>query len=326
MSQKVKIKFDDIFDNKLSSDEVLKYLIELHEKGETSDEIASAASSMRDHMIKLQFDAETTDKLMDNCGTGGDKSNSFNISTTVSMVLASCGVLVAKHGNRSITSNSGSADMLEALGVNLNISLENQLQMLKETGFVFMFAANHHPAMKHIMPIRKQIPHRTIFNILGPLSNPANVSKQFIGVFDKSYVPILADALIKLNTKRAMVVSSSDGMDEISISDLTYAALVSNKSYQEFVIDPRSYGLKLYPKDDICGGDANFNADITKGILSGDIIGAKLEIVLINSACALFVYGLVESIEDGIVMAQNAISSGKALQKLDQIIAVSNKF
>lgn len=325
MSQKVKIKFDDIFDNKLSSDEVLKYLIELHEKGETSDEIASAASSMRDHMIKLQFDAETTDKLMDNCGTGGDKSNSFNISTTVSMVLASCGVLVAKHGNRSITSNSGSADMLEALGVNLNISLENQLKMLKETGFVFMFAANHHPAMKHIMPIRKQISHRTIFNILGPLSNPATVSKQLIGVFDKSYINKLAYAMDMLDTKRSIIVSSRDGMDEISISDITYATSLYNGKITDFEINPEHYGIQMSDKSEILGGDASFNAKLASDLLSKKIVGAKLDIVLINTAAALIIDEKARDFKDGIDIAKAAIISGAAKEKLEQIIKVSNR-
>lgn len=324
MTNETKLIFDNIFENKLTQDEVKKYLIWLYKKKETSDDIASAVSSMREHMIRLDFEQNIVSKLMDNCGTGGDKSNSFNISTTVSILLASCGVLVAKHGNRSITSNSGSADMLEALGVNLNLTLAGQIEMLKKTGFIFMFAINHHPAMKHIMPIRKQISHRTIFNILGPLSNPASVKKQFIGVFDKSYVSILADALSKLDTKRAMVVSSADGMDEISISDITYGAFVENKDYKEFIIDPRDYGFELYPKNDILGGDAELNATITKGILEGQIEGAKKDIVILNTAFSLFVDEMVGSVEDGIVMAKESISSGKALAKLEDIIKISN--
>jgi len=325
MFSKAKLKFDDIFENRLGEDEVRKYLIELYERGETSDEIASAASAMREHMIPLNFDPKMTERLVDNCGTGGDKSNSFNISTTVSILLAACGCFVAKHGNRSITSSSGSADMLEALGVNLTLTLPKQIEMLEKTGFVFMFAVNHHPAMKHIMPIRKTIPHRTIFNIIGPLSNPANVKKQFIGVFDKGYIPVLAEALIKLHTKRAMVVSSADGMDEISISDITYAAFVERGSYREFIIDPREYGFDLYPKEDILGGDAVQNAAITRGILSGEISGAKRDIVIINTAAALLVEGWVNSTEEGIDMAREAIENGKAIAKLDEIIKVSNE-
>ncbi len=324
MFSEAKLKFDDIFENRLPEEEVKQYLIDLYEKGETAEEIAGAASAMREHMISLDLDPKIVERAMDNCGTGGDKSNSFNISTTVSILLASCGVLVAKHGNRSITSNSGSADMLEALGVNLSLSLEKQAKMLESTGFIFMFAVNHHPAMKHIMPIRKSIPHRTVFNILGPLSNPAHVKKQFIGVFDKNYVPIVANALVKLQTKRAMVVSSADGMDEISISDITYAAFVEGEVVKEFVLDPRDYGFELYSKDDILGGDAVKNAQITRAILSKEIIGAKRDIVIINTAVALLVDGMVNSIQEGVTLAEEAIDSGKALTKLDEIITFSN--
>lgn len=326
MFSKAKLKFDDIFENRLSADVVKQYLIELYERGETSEEIASAASAMREHMIPLSFDPKFSETLIDNCGTGGDKSNSFNISTTVSILLAACGCNVAKHGNRSITSKSGSADMLEALGVNLDLNLENQKKMIEETGFMFMFAINHHPAMKHIMPIRKSIPHRTIFNILGPLSNPASVKKQLVGVFDKSFVPKIAQALCSLQTKRAMVVSSEDGMDEISICDVTHAAFVERGSVREFIIDPREYGFDLAKKEDILGGDASQNAQITKDILSGKLKGAKKDIVLLNAACALLVEGKVYSTEEGIEMARDAINNGDALKKLEQIIEVSNKY
>jgi len=325
MFSRTKLKFDDIFENRLDENKVKEYLIKLYENGETADEIASAASAMRDHLIPLEIEQKLQDKIIDNCGTGGDKSNSFNISTTVSLLLAACGSKVAKHGNRSITSKSGSADMLEALGINLNISLQNQVKMLEQTGFVFMFAQNHHPAMKYIMPIRKSIPHRTIFNILGPLSNPAGVKKQLIGVFDKSYVRKMADALALLSTKRAMVVSSEDGMDEISISDVTHAAFVERGSIREFIFDPREYGFDFSPKEEIIGGDAKFNAQITKDILEGKEQGAKLDIVLINAAAALLVEGFVSSTEEGLELAKDAISSGKAKEKLQEIIKVSNK-
>ena len=325
MFSKSKLKFDDIFENRMSEEEVRKYLIELYDRGETAQEIASAASAMRDHMIPLHIEPKMQERLIDNCGTGGDKSNSFNISTTVSILLAACGCFVAKHGNRSITSNSGSADMLEALGVNLKLTLPKQVEMLEKTGFTFMFAINHHPAMKHIMPIRKSIDHRTIFNILGPLSNPAGVKKQLIGVFDKKYVPIIADALTKLHTKRAMVVSSEDGMDEISISDVTHAAFVERGSVREFIFDPREYGFDFYPKEDILGGDAQDNAKITRGILSGDITGAKKDIVILNAGAALLVEGWVNSSEEGFEMARDAINNGKALEKLEEIIKVSNE-
>ena len=325
MFSKARLKFDDIFENRKSEEEVRKYLIELYERGETADEIAAAATAMRDHMIPLVVEQSLQEKLIDNCGTGGDNSNTFNISSTVSIVMASCGCKVAKHGNRSITSNSGSADMLEALGVNLTLTIPKQIEMLDKVGFIFMFAVNHHPAMKHIMPIRRSIEHRTIINILGPLSNPASVHKQLIGVFNKEYVPKIAEAMTMLNTKRAMVVSSEDGMDEISISDVTHCAFVERGSFNEFILDPREYGFDFYPKSDLIGGDANQNAKITKGILDGSITGAKQDIVVLNAAVALLVDQKVNSTEEGIEMAKDAITSGKALEKLHEIIKVSNE-
>ena len=322
---KTRLRFDDIFENRMNPETVREYLVDLHNRGETADEIAAAAAAMRDHMVPLVVEQSLQEKLIDNCGTGGDKSNSFNISTTVSILMAACGCVVAKHGNRSITSNSGSADMLEALGVNLTLTSQQQLQMLEKTGFIFMFAINHHPAMKHIMPVRKSIDHRTIFNILGPLSNPASVHKQLIGVFNKEYVKKIADAMTQLHTKRAMVVSSADGMDEISISDITYCAFVERGSVHEFTFDPREYGFEFYDKKEIEGGDAKENALITKGILEGTITGAKKDIVLLNTAAALLVDGKVSSTEEGVEMAREAIQSGKAIEKLQQIIKVSNE-
>jgi len=325
MFNKAKLKFDDIFENRLPSDEVKEYLIELYNRGETAQEIAAAASAMREHLIPLPIHYDLKEELIDNCGTGGDKSNSFNVSTTVSIIMAACGCKVAKHGNRSITSKSGSADMLEQLGINLNLSLENSVKLLEKTGFTFMFAQNHHPAMKYIMPIRKEIPHRTIFNILGPLSNPATVTKQLIGVFNKEYISKIIEAMKLLNANRVMVVSSKDGMDEISISDITYAQTLIDGEIKEFEINPIDYGLGIYQKEDIEGGDAKFNAKITRDILENKIIGAKLDIVLINAAAALLVDGKVDNLEDGVMMARKAILSGKTKEKLDEIIKVSQE-
>ena len=325
MFNKARLRFDDIFENRLDTDTVREYLIDLYNRGETADEIAAAATAMRDHMLPLTVEQSLQERLIDNCGTGGDKSNSFNISTTVSIMLAACGCSVAKHGNRSITSNSGSADMLEALGINLTLTTTKQIEMLNRCGFVFMFAINHHPAMKHIMPIRKSIDHRTIFNILGPLSNPASVHKQLIGVFSKEYVPKIAQALTQLNTKRAMVVSSEDGMDEVSISDITHCAFVERGEVREFTIDPREYGFDLASKKDIEGGDAIYNASITRGILDGTITGAKKDIVVLNTAVALLVDGKVNSTDEGVQMANDVIANGEAIKKLEEIIKVSNE-
>ncbi|MCT7911131.1 anthranilate phosphoribosyltransferase [Arcobacter lacus] len=325
MFNETKLKFDDIFENKLSQEEIREYLLNLYEVGETASQLAGAASAMREHLIPLPISEELRQKSIDVVGTGGDKSYSFNISSTVSILLSACGCYVAKHGNRSVTSKSGSADMLEALGINLNLSLENTAKMLEETGFAFMFAANHHPAMKYITPVRKTIPHRTIMNIVGPLSNPAGVEKQVIGVFDKSYINKIAAALDILDSKRAMILSSNDGMDEISVSDVTYATLLINGKITDIEINPEDYGIPLSSKEDIIGEGPEFNAKLTRDILSKKIVGAKLDIVLLNAAAALIVDEKARDFKDGIDMAKEAIISGAAQNKLEQIIKISKQ-
>jgi len=313
--------FSKLFEGKMPEAEAKELLLALYEEGESADEIAAAASVMREHAIKLPVSPELQEKLIDNCGTGGDKSNSFNVSTTASLLLAACGCHVAKHGNRSITSKSGSADMLEVLDINLSLAPSEQVKMLEEVGFTFIFAQNHHPAMKTIMPIRKSLSHRTIFNILGPLTNPAGVKKQLIGVFSDEYIGRIAAALEILGSKNTMVVSSKDGMDEISICDVTYA----NYKGKELMIDPQEFGLKLAKKEFIIGGDAKDNAIITQGVLQGLIKDAKKDIVLINTAAALMVDGKARDMQDGFEIARDAIDSGKAWEHLRQIIKVSNQ-
>ena len=325
MFNAAKLRFDDIFENRLPEEEVREYLVELYERGETAAEIAGAASAMRDHLIPLPIHEDLRAKAIDIVGTGGDKSYSFNISTTVSILLSACGSYVAKHGNRSVTSKSGSADMLEALGINLNLSLEDSARMLEETGFGFMFAANHHPAMKYITPVRKTIDHRTIMNIIGPLCNPAGVEKQVLGVFHKDFINKIATALDMLDCKRAMVLSSADGMDEISISSITYATLLENGKQTDLEINPENYGLKLAPKDDIVGEGPEVNAQITKDILYGKEKGAKLDIVLINAAAALVVDEKARDIKEGIEKSREAINSGLAKRKLEEIVKFSQR-
>ena len=325
MFLETKAKFDEIFENKLSQEEIRDYFLELYNRGETASEFAGAASSMRDFMIPLPINEELRKKSIDIVGTGGDKSYSFNISSTVSILMASMGSYVAKHGNRSVTSKSGSADMLEALGINLNLSLEDSARMLEETGFGFMFAANHHPAMKFITPVRKTIDHRTIMNIIGPLCNPAGVEKQVLGVFHKDFINKIATALDMLDCKRAMVLSSADGMDEISISSITYATLLENGKQTDLEINPENYGLKLAPKNDIVGEGPEVNAQITKDILCGKEKGAKLDIVLINAAAALVVDEKARDIKEGIEKSREAINSGLAKRKLEEIVKFSQR-
>jgi anthranilate phosphoribosyltransferase len=320
-----KEQFQKLFDNKLSTLDAKNLLIELYKKGETSQDIATVASIMREHSIKLPISKELQSKAIDIVGTGGDKSGSFNISTTVSLLLASLGSVVAKHGNRSITSSSGSADVLERLGINLNLNTQQQIKMLEETGFCFIFAMNHHPAMKHIMPIRKSIEHRTIFNILGPLTNPAGAKKYLMGVFSPDYIDRMAEALVELDTSRAFVVSSDDGMDEITLATTTQFAYVESGRVSRGIIDPQEFGFKLAPKEAILGGSASDNALITRNIFANRATDAQRDIIVLNAGHALFVDGKARDMKEAFEIARSGIESGRALGHLDMMVGVSNK-
>jgi anthranilate phosphoribosyltransferase len=317
-------EFQKLFNNEMSEDEARSFLIALYERGESFEEIAAATKVMREHSIKLDIPSELKANIIDVVGTGGDKSGSFNVSSTVSLILASMGVKIAKHGNRAITSNSGSADMLEKLGINLNLTPQNQVKMLEECGFTFMFAVNHHPAMKYIMPLRKSIPHRTIFNILGPLTNPAGAMKYLVGVFSTEYIERIAKALSQLDTQNSMVMSSRDGMDEISICDVSEYYRIKDGKISSGVIDPRDYGFTLANPKEIQGGNADENVKITRDLLKEKQKGAKRDIVLLNGAAALVVDGKARDIKEGIEICEEAIDSGKAWEKVQEIIKVSN--
>jgi len=317
--------FDRLFSGKMDEDEAKNLLVTLYHEGESANQIAAAAKVMREHSIKLEISDELRDRLIDNCGTGGDKSNSFNISTTASLLLSSCGSYVAKHGNRSITSKSGSADMLEELGINLDLNPQEQVKMLEDLGFTFLFAQNHHPAMKYIMPIRRSLSHRTIFNILGPLTNPAGVKRQLIGVFSKDYIVKIAEALKLLESDSALVVSSKDGMDEISICDITYGVYLHEDRIEEVIIDPQEFGMRLANKEQIAGSNPKENAKITKSILEGEIRDARRDVVLLNAGAALMVDGKARDIKEGIEIAKDAIDSGSAKSRLRKIVEVSNR-
>jgi len=280
---------------------------------------------MRSFATPLPISDELRLNAVDIVGTGGDKIGSFNISSTVAILVASCGATVAKHGSRSVTSKSGSADMFEALGMRLNLSVEQSARLLEESGFTFMFAQNHHPAMKFIMPVRKSIPDKTIFNILGPLTNPAGVTKSMLGVFDKAFVPKMLESLKLNGATSAMVVSSKEGMDEISISDVTYASSLKDGVVHEFIIDPQEYGIKKMPLKAIIGGEAMQNANILRNIFDDNSTDAQRDIVLINAAGALIVDGLARDMQDGLEIAREAILNSRAKKKLKQIIEVSNR-
>lgn len=318
--------FDRLFRQEMDAAQMRALLLEM-KLDETTPvgSIAAAAAVMRDNAIALPVPESLKPKLIDIVGTGGDKSGSFNVSTTTSILCASAGAYVAKHGNRSITSKSGSADVLEALGIRLDLSLAQTATMLEETGFAFMFAQNHHPAMKFIMPVRKSISEKTVFNVLGPLTNPASVEKFLLGVFHKSFVPKLAEALKLNGATSAIVVSAEEGMDEISISGITHAARLKNGDIDYFEIDPEVYGLNRAPFEAILGGDAAMNADILVNVLSGKAEPAQRDIVLLNAAAALEADGMARDIQEGFEMVREAIGSGKAKAKLQQIIEVSSK-
>jgi len=323
---KVKKSFELLFEHKMNDDEMREFLLGMTLDENTSVEsIAAAAEVMRSHALPLPISDDIHLKAIDIVGTGGDKIGSFNISSTVALLSCACGSYVAKHGSRSITSKSGSADMFEELGVRLDLSIENSAKLLEESGFTFMFAQNHHPAMKFIVPVRKTIPDKTIFNILGPLTNPASIKKSLLGVFDKVFVPKMLEALKMNGATSAMVVSSQEGMDEISISGVTYASRLKDGVVSEFEIIPQDYGIKEAPLQAIIGGDAKQNANILYDIFNSTSTDAQRDIVLINTASALMVDGLARDIQDGMEMAREAIVSQKAKDKLKQIIEISNK-
>jgi anthranilate phosphoribosyltransferase len=321
-----KADFEALFEHRMSDEEMREFLISLSLNSDTSSEmIATAAEVMRRHSIILEVPAELKPKLIDVVGTGGDKSGSFNVSSTVALVLAASGAYVAKHGNRSITSKSGSADVLEYLGVKLDLSLEKSSMLLQECGFTFLFAQYHHPAMKFIMPIRRSIPEKTIFNILGPLTNPVGLSKILLGVFDEVFVPKMAEASRELGMQSAIVVSSREKMDEISISDITYAGHLKNGSIEYFEIDPQMLGIKKAPFEAILGGEAEQNGQILTDILNNRATEAQRDMVLINAAYALVAEGMARDAQEGLEIAKDTLLSGKASEKLKQIVSVSSK-
>ena len=320
-----KEKFEKLFNNEMEWEEARSFLIELYEKGETPGEIATAASIMRAHSIKLPIPEALREQAIDVVGTGGDKSGSFNISTTVSLLLASLGSVVAKHGSRSITSKSGAADVLDVLGIHLNLTPQQQVQMLEETGFCFIFAMNHHPVMKHLMPIRKSIAYRTIFNILGPLTNPAGAKKYLLGVFSPEYILRIAEALRALEVTRAYVVSSDDGMDEISLATTTQFAYVANGVISEGIIDPQEWGFALAPKEAILGGDAIDNAKITRAIFAGEATDAQRDIVTLNAGFALYADGRARDMQESFEVVRAGLESGMAKVHLEKIAEVSRK-
>jgi len=311
---------NEIMDGKASDIQKSAYLTALSLKGETIDEITASAKGMREHCVKLLNDED----VLEIVGTGGDGSNSFNISTTSSIVIASGGVKVAKHGNRAASSKSGAADCLEALGVNIKIDEKQSKELLDKIDICFLFAQNYHLAMKYVAPVRKELGIRTVFNILGPLTNPAGATLQVMGVYDEALVEPLAKVLNNLGVKRAMVVYGTDGLDEISASSETIVCEVKDNTYQTYTISPEQFGMTRCAKEELIGGTPEENAQITRDVLSGKAGGARTA-VLMNAGAGLYIGGKVETLKDGIDLAKKLIDDKKALHKLEEFIAESNK-
>ncbi len=290
-------------------------------KAETIEEISGCAAAMREHALKVEHNYD----VLEIVGTGGDGAHSFNISTTSAMVIAAAGIKVAKHGNRAASSNSGTADCLEALGVNINLEPEKCRQLLDKVGICFLFAQKYHTSMKYVGAIRKELGIRTVFNILGPLTNPAHPAYQVLGVYDESLVEPLAQVLMELGVKKGVVVYGKDKLDEISISAPTVVCDFENGRYRTYTIKPEDFGFKTAKKSDIEGGTPAENAEITLGILSGKITGPKREIVLLNAGAGLFSAGKAATLADGVKLAGELIDSKAALNKLEELRKASQE-
>ncbi|MCK4675368.1 MAG: anthranilate phosphoribosyltransferase [Gammaproteobacteria bacterium] len=296
------------------------FLIGLRMKGETIDEIAAAAGVMRELASKVEVDKN---HLVDTCGTGGDASGSFNISTASAIVVAAAGGKVAKHGNRSISSKSGSADVLETAGVNLEISPEQVAECVNEIGVGFMFAPLHHSAMKHAIGPRREMAVRTIFNVLGPLTNPASAPNQVLGVFSKDLVEPLAQVLKQLDSEHVLVVHAEDGMDEISIASPTFVAELNNGEVITYTVQPEDFGMSRADLEQIRATDSAHSLEIIKNVFNNTDGPAK-DIVCLNAGAAIYAAGLTTSLADGVKKAQETIASGAVTEKLDQLITKTN--
>lgn len=311
---------EQIMRGEASQVQIAAYLTALSMKGETIEEITASAQGMRNHAVRLLNDKD----VLEIVGTGGDHSNSFNISTTSAIILAAAGVPVAKHGNRAASSKCGAADVLEALGVNINITPEKSKELLDKIGICFLFAQKYHMAMKHVAPVRKELSVRTIFNILGPLSNPAGASMQLMGVYDESLVEPLGEVLFRLGVKRGMVVYGKDGLDEISMSAPTKVCQIRDGWFKTYTINPEDYGFKLCDKSELIGGNPAENAEITLNILNGEQ-GPKTDAVVLNAAAALYIAKQDISLNEAIEQIKEVIAEKKAVEKLNEFIRYSNE-
>jgi len=320
---------NEIMTGQASPVQMSAYLTALSLKGETIDEITASAFSMREHCVRILHDVDALEIV----GTGGDGANTFNISTTAAIITAAAGVPISKHGNRSASSKCGSADVLEALGVNINISPEKSAKLLSEIGICFLFAQNYHIAMKYVAPVRRELGLRTVFNILGPLTNPAGAKMELMGVYDRDLVEPLAQVLCNLGVKNAMIVHGEDGLDEISMCAPTLICEVKDGWLKKYTITPEQFGFTSCCKSDLTGGNPDENAQILKSILkpadeAGRTIAgstAKRNAAVLNSAAALYIAGKTGTIESAVSEIEAVIDSGKAMQKLNDFIKYSNE-
>ena len=311
--------FDIIMSGEATPAQIAAFLTGLRLRGETVDEIAGAVATMRAKMTPVAAPADA----MDVVGTGGDASGTYNISTAASLVVAAAGVPVAKHGNRALSSKSGAADALAALGVRIDLSPDMIAACITETGIGFMFAPAHHAAMKHVGPVRGELGFRTVFNLIGPLSNPASVKRYLLGVFSPDWVEPLAEVLSSLGAEKAWVVHGAGGLDELSPSGESKVAALDGGKVTVFTVSPEAAGLPIYPKEAIRGGDAAHNAEALRGVLAG-ASGAYRDTVLLNAAAALVVAGRAASLEEGARIAAASIDEGRARDRLERLIKVSN--
>ncbi|MBR4732192.1 MAG: bifunctional anthranilate synthase component II/anthranilate phosphoribosyltransferase [Lachnospiraceae bacterium] len=316
-----KAVMNEIMDGNTSEVQKSAYLTALSMKGETIEEITGSAEAMRDHSLKLHADRPTLEIV----GTGGDNANSFNISTTSAMVIAAAGVPVTKHGNRAASSKSGAADCLEALGANITIEPEKSIEVLNEAGICFLFAQKYHSAMKYVGPIRKELGIRTIFNILGPLTNPACPSMIVLGVYEEALLEPLAKVLSNLGIQRGLVVFGREKLDEISAVGETAVCEIDHGSFKKYVITPEDMGLEHCGQKDLLGGTPAENAEITKAVLRGEEKGGKRTAVLMNAGAALFVAGKAASLKEGVELAAKTIDNGDAYKKMEEFVTLTNK-
>ncbi|MDR2803106.1 MAG: anthranilate phosphoribosyltransferase [Treponema sp.] len=318
---------DEIMGGQVSGIQMSAFLTAMAMKGETIDEITAAAAGMRKHCVRILHDA--AEKLpfdvLEIVGTGGDRSNTFNISSTAAIVISAAGVPVAKHGNRAASSKSGAADVFEALGVNITIPPEASVNLLKTIGLCFLFAQNYHLSMKYVAPVRKELAIRTIFNILGPLANPAGASMQLLGVYEEALIEPMAQVLAKLGVKDALVVYGQDCLDEISMSAPTSVCEVRDGKFKPYVITPEQFGFVRCKKEDLTGGTPEENAIITRSILNGER-GPKRDAVVFNAAAAIYIAKPDLSIDAAVKIAEETIDSGKAREQLEKFVRLSKEW